>query len=306
MSAPRRAAPTLERCFDAAADASTALAKETRWSCGICAPRMAGSPCQVCFRAKSRPNMQTSHLEEYRNSPGERLRVGSLMGMLPLSLGTALDVGARDAIFPSCSRTGLRVTALDLEQPSIADARIECVKGNAAELAYPDNAFDVWLCAEVLEHIPPAILPAVCREIERVALASADRCPVSPGHPAMADHLASACGGRNPPWGHPTASMKPARHVSRMPGRKAGIHRDRPDGDQRVVGGADGLRRQSFRHLRPGRALHPLRRGHGPARASAKVAQRVATRLATWEIGRAMFHRPHANWIHILFEKRHA
>ena len=43
------------------------------------------------------------------------------------------------------------------------------VPGDVTKLEYPDNSFDVVLCAEVLEHIPPHLLAQACSEISRVA-----------------------------------------------------------------------------------------------------------------------------------------
>lgn len=253
--------------------------------------------------------MQMNHLKEYRDSPRELLRVGSLMNMLPSGLGTALDVGARDGhLSIQLADRGLRVTALDLEMPRIPDARIECVKGNAADLAYPDNAFDVVLCAEVLEHIPPAILPAVCREIERVA-----RSHLLIGVPYRQDirhgrTTCRHCGTRNPPWGH-VNSFDESRLKTLFSG--CGVARQEyietaemgtnafSAALMDVAGNPFGTYGQDENCIRCGAAMdRPGQRN---------VAQRIATRLATW--GRsvqAVFHRPHANWIHLLLEKRHA
>ena len=40
---------------------------------------------------------------------------------------------------------------------------------NAADLPFPDAAFDMVTCAEVIEHIPSPALERACREMARVA-----------------------------------------------------------------------------------------------------------------------------------------
>lgn len=74
-------------------------------------------------------------LTAYRNSPTEQQRIADLMRLLPQGVVTALDIGARDGYISSkLADRSMRVTALDLEKPQIADSRIQCVKGDITAL----------------------------------------------------------------------------------------------------------------------------------------------------------------------------
>jgi hypothetical protein len=140
---------------------------------------------------------------EWRQTEIEKERVADLMAMLPAQTGTAVDVGARDGfISTALADRGVAVTALDLEQPAIGDPRITCVKGDATALDFADDSFDLVFCAEVLEHIPSALLEKACAELARVA-----RRHLLIGVPYKQDlrldrSTCSNCGNTNPPWGH--------------------------------------------------------------------------------------------------------
>lgn len=143
------------------------------------------------------------NLTTYRNSDREQARVNNLMRLVPESGGLALDLGARDGFISRLLAERFdRVVALDLEKPAVDHPRIDAVVGDASRLTFDDDAFDVVLCAEVLEHIPPPLLGQACQEIARVT-----RRVAIVGVPYREDlrvgrTLCRACGVRNPPWGH--------------------------------------------------------------------------------------------------------
>jgi 2-polyprenyl-3-methyl-5-hydroxy-6-metoxy-1,4-benzoquinol methylase len=94
-------------------------------------------------------------LEQYRASAGEQARTTSLLSLLPRDRRTVLDVGARDGYFSRLmADAGHEVTALDLERPSWSIPGVRPIAGDACALDFPNNSFDVFFCAEVLEHIP--------------------------------------------------------------------------------------------------------------------------------------------------------
>lgn len=104
-----------------------------------------------------------------RTSDQEQARARDLFELIPNQGKIALDIGARDGYFSRLLAERFdHVVALDLEKPHIDHPRIESVKGDARQLDFGDNAFDLVLCAEVLEHIPTYLLEQVCREIVRV------------------------------------------------------------------------------------------------------------------------------------------
>ena len=147
-------------------------------------------------------NFHMLNLDQYRASPVERERVADLFSLL----GTGervLDIGTRDGFLArQMTAQFSEVMALDLEMPKISGERITCVQGDVTALQFPDDSFDAVLCAEVLEHIPPALLPKACAEIARVT-----RGVAVIGVPYRQDTRlgrldCAACGHRNPPWGH--------------------------------------------------------------------------------------------------------
>jgi len=92
-------------------------------------------------------------LTEYRASSAEQQRTADLLRLMPKKGIHSLDIGARDGHFSLLMADIFdSVTALDLEQPNISHPRIQCVKGNAAEMQFANAAFDFVFCAEVLEH----------------------------------------------------------------------------------------------------------------------------------------------------------
>lgn len=143
------------------------------------------------------------NLTDYRASPLEQQRTSNLLDLIPSQGRHALDIGARDGHFSVLlARAFDHVTALDLTLPVIANPKVTCVKASAAEMPFEDGAFDFVFCAEVLEHIPPHILPQVCREIQRVASGR-----ILIGVPYKQDIRVGrttcySCGKKNPPWGH--------------------------------------------------------------------------------------------------------
>jgi SAM-dependent methyltransferase len=142
-------------------------------------------------------------VSEYRASPNEQKRTWDLLSLTPLKGRTALDIGARDGHFSLLLAERFdEVIALDLRKPAITHPRVVCVQGNAAHLDFADDSIDFVFCAEVLEHIPHAILTIVCRELERVC-----KRELLIGVPYRQDlrvgrTTCHSCGGKNPPWGH--------------------------------------------------------------------------------------------------------
>lgn len=142
-------------------------------------------------------------MAHYRNKPVEVARVADLLRLVPGGLDSALDIGARDGhLSVALTEKAAQVTALDLVCPLFSAPRVRCVQGDATALAFADNAIDIVLCAEVLEHIPSPGLEAACREIARVA----KHCVVI-GVPYRQDireakTSCKACGKTNPPWAH--------------------------------------------------------------------------------------------------------
>jgi hypothetical protein len=88
--------------------------------------------------------------------------------------GRLLDVGAGSEGIAPWLPAGWAVTALDSAWDDYGNARGPVgeravrVTGDARRLPFTDAAFDVVVCLDVLEHIPPSDRPTVLAELRRV------------------------------------------------------------------------------------------------------------------------------------------
>ncbi|HOO69392.1 MAG TPA: methyltransferase domain-containing protein [Bacteroidales bacterium] len=109
-------------------------------------------------------------VKQYRGKESEVQRVESVMRMLPEGAVNVLEAGCRDGyITLKLAAKYPAVTALDLKLPQIDHPNVTCVKGDITSLPFKDNSFDLTVCTEVLEHIPPEKLGKACRELMRVS-----------------------------------------------------------------------------------------------------------------------------------------
>lgn len=247
-----------------------------------------------------------SELRAYRQHPREVERVSRLFELIARSGPRALDVGARDGHLSLLLAERFdRVISLDLKLPDVRHPRVECVVGDAAQLAYPDQSFHTVVCAEVLEHIPPTLLPVVCRELVRVAANF-----VVIGVPFRQDLRLSCstcrtCGTINPPWGH-VNSFDLGRLVGLMiglePVKVDFVGRTRTATNalatelMRFAGNPYGTYDQHEPCIYCGERLLPPR--------PRNVAQKVATKVANWANVAQMALTPwRGNWIHVLFAR---
>jgi len=246
-------------------------------------------------------------LTDYHHSAREQARMKSLLSLVPHGISSALDIGARDGYVTRLLADRVpSVTALDLQIPLIDDKRICSVVGDATRLPFADCQFDLVFCAEVLEHIPEPGLSAACREIARVSARY-----VIIGVPLCQDirHgrvTCAACGGIGPPWGHVNSFDE-----LRLNELFRGLHAQRRElvdksepGTNAVsallmdfAGNPYGTYSQEEPCIHCGQAIGT------PPRMT--VGQHLCARLALGlrAVSRA-WQRTHANWIHLLLEKR--
>lgn len=254
----------------------------------------------------SHPAEASMNLEQYRASAAEQLRTADLLKRMPNSGGQALDIGARDGHFSRLLADRFdKVVALDLVRPTIIHPRVENVEGNAARMPFADGSFDLVFCAEVLEHIPTALLRNVCQEIERVANGH-----ILIGVPYKQDirigrATCYSCGHVNPPWGHVNSfdEVKLSSLFKRCKVAEVsfvGTNSSRTNAVSAALmdfaGNPFGTYDQEEACIHCGRRLIP------PPRRS--VAQRAATRLAHWSRKASEWMAsPHGNWMHAMLHK---
>lgn len=242
-----------------------------------------------------------------RTSDQELARTRDLFDLIPHQGKVALDIGARDGYLSKLLAERFEhVVALDLDKPAIDHPRIEAVKGDASKLDFSKNAFDLVVCAEVLEHIPPQLLEQVAREIFRVA-----KLYVVIGVPFEQDlrvgrTTCQSCHQVNPPYGH-VNSFGEARLKHLFAGLEltktslVGSNRNRTNALSAwlmdFAGNPYGSYDQEERCICcNGKLIRPNNR---------TLMQKVATKLAVnLNDIQNLLSRSHANWIHLQFEKR--
>ncbi len=87
--------------------------------------------------------------------------------VLEVGCGEGVVLAALAARLP-----GTRFDGLELDQTALGEARVRCpsatlVRGDACELPFGDQCFDLVVCLEVLEHLPEPL--RALRELRRVA-----------------------------------------------------------------------------------------------------------------------------------------
>src|SRR5262249_43244429 len=245
-------------------------------------------------------------MEAYRNTPLEQERISDLMNIIPKGHDSVLDVGARDGYLTRLlTEYFASVTALDLEKPSIAHDRITCVEGDVTRLELASDAFDVVLCAEVLEHIPGKGLEQACRELSRVA-----KSHVVIGVPYRQDTrlgrtTCQSCGRGNPPWGHVNVFDERRLTELFLPLQKVGVTfvgsiRSRTNALSSwlvdVAWNPWGTYDQEEACIHCGQEIgRPAERN---------LAQKLCSRLAfSLNAAQSRFISARPNWIHMVFEK---
>jgi hypothetical protein len=153
-----------------------------------------------------------------RLSANERVRTRDLIDLAGCDTGRALDAGTWDGHL--ALRLADRydaVVAMDLRPPALSHPRVRVIKGDITAMPFEDDAFDLVMCTEVLEHVPPDRLERACSELARVTrrhlvVGVPYRQDLRLGRTACAD-----CGVLNPPWGH-VNSFDRDRLLSLFPG----------------------------------------------------------------------------------------
>lgn len=246
------------------------------------------------------------NLTEYRMSSNELDRTHNLLALVPEHGRVALDVGARDGYFSRLLVQRFdKVIALDITRPAISHPRIECRQGDVTHLDLADNSVDFVFCAEVIEHIPARNLALACQELQRVC---SDKLLI--GVPYRQDIRVGrttcyTCLGKNPPWGHVNSfddDTLTALFNQCVVDKKnfSGWNKEQTNALATLLldlaGNPYGTYDQEEVCIHCGHRLIP-----SPQRT---LAQRVLTRLGS--VARkttAPFAQPHANWVHVLFDK---
>jgi len=236
----------------------------------------------------------------------ERARTADLLRLTPAGYKSVLDAGAREGYYSRLLTERFEaVTAIDMNplHPSTMDS-IRWVRGDLTRLPFPDNCFDVVFCSEVLEHIPK--LEKACSEIIRVA-----RHQALIGVPYRQDirlgrTSCESCQGTNPPWGHVNSFDEKKLETLFTPLRAV----------ERSFVWTNDEHTSALAAWLMDRAGNPWgvydsqeRCGHCGAKLSRPASTSTIQRLFAASASalnrlQRRFTRPHANWIHLLLEKK--
>jgi SAM-dependent methyltransferase len=109
---------------------------------------------------------------EHVPHPNEKEKLDAILEMIPETLGTLLDVGCGTGwmlktLQPQCRYA----VGLDSSLEGLKSARGagDAIAGSGTRLPFRSAAFDLVLCAEVLEHYPDDLLDEAVRELARVS-----------------------------------------------------------------------------------------------------------------------------------------
>lgn len=162
------------------------------------------------------------------DNPREMARLRGVVEAIPADARRVLDVGCGAGIALSLlarERPGVDARGLELSARAAATGRrlfgVDIVQGSAAALPFADDAFDVVLATELLEHLPHGIYEAARRELARVAPRAIITVPF---REQRAQVQCPACGCRFNPFYH-LRSFDDADLAALLPGmRRADLH----------------------------------------------------------------------------------
>ena len=101
-------------------------------------------------------------------SDREHQRISATLSAVPPNVESLLEVGNSDGRMSEALQGRVKTyVALDLLRQG-GNVRNQ-VFGTIACLPFPDKAFDIVVCCEVLEHLPETVYRAGLKELSRVA-----------------------------------------------------------------------------------------------------------------------------------------
>jgi SAM-dependent methyltransferase len=244
-------------------------------------------------------------VDQTHESEGERARTADLMRLTPTGYGSVLDAGARDGYYSRLlSGRFVAVTALDVNplNPGRLNG-IRCVQGDLTQLPFTDNSFDVVFCSEVLEHIPG--VDKACSEIVRVTRNEAVIAVPYRQDTRVGRTTCGSCGRANPPWGH-VNSFDEERLAQLFHPLRAVRWSYVWTNQEHTNAVASWLMDRGGNPWGAYNSQEPC--GHCGAKLYPPAARSALQRLCgtaafALNLIQGWFTKPHANWIHLVFQK---
>ena len=107
---------------------------------------------------------------DFTSSPRGLARIAWTLSHVPPDAQHVLEVGAGTGRISNALRArGKSVVAVDLSLNGLRACRTHRVKASGTELPFRPGAYDLAICAEVIEHLAPDVREATLRELDRVS-----------------------------------------------------------------------------------------------------------------------------------------
>jgi SAM-dependent methyltransferase len=113
--------------------------------------------------------------DRYRNwgkkpNPSNQGRIYVTRSLIPDNVRTILDLGCGDGIITNdLIEKGIDVYGIDFSVVALGFMKGKRSVSDVDRIPFPDQCFDLVLCAEVIEHLPYGVYERTLSEIERVS-----------------------------------------------------------------------------------------------------------------------------------------
>jgi SAM-dependent methyltransferase len=104
--------------------------------------------------------------ENYDRTEQERVR--STMTWIPSDVGSVLDVGCGNGLLTNRFQDRFDTFGVDRSIAALRWVEVPCSQANVASLPFDEDAFDIVIATEVIEHLPTPVIKLALSEMVRV------------------------------------------------------------------------------------------------------------------------------------------
>ncbi|MEL6814077.1 MAG: class I SAM-dependent methyltransferase, partial [Cyanobacteria bacterium J06598_3] len=102
-------------------------------------------------------------------APYQQQVLNDIVAIMPADVSTVLDVGCGNGLLTNALPEHLQVTGFDRSYEALSQVKTTTVQGDITQLPFADEAFDLVMNNDVLEHLSPNIRQQALSEMARVA-----------------------------------------------------------------------------------------------------------------------------------------
>lgn len=96
-------------------------------------------------------------------------RTDFVLSLIPSEIQSVIDLGTGTGDIVNRLSSGMTVAGLDLSEVALKHLQKPGILGSISSLPLTDRSFDLVICLEVIEHMPPSDFERAIVELERVA-----------------------------------------------------------------------------------------------------------------------------------------